>query len=162
MTKKQLEVIATHFRQAIVDAKKEGAFDHRDRMSRFPHGCCDDTADLFAHYLFCEYGLVSNRVNGVYYDGNPENSCSHSWLELDGMVIDLTGSQFKYDPVFLNYDYDVYVGRMDKFHELFEIEYKQQSRGIKGLGDSCQNRMYVLYETIVQYLAGQSVNEAAL
>lgn len=152
MTKKQLEVIAIRFRQAIVDAKRDEAFDHMDRMSKFPNGCCDDAADLFAHYLFHKFGIVSNRISGSYYDGNPVNNCSHSWLEIDGIVIDLTGSQFKYDPVFLNYDYDVYVGRMDKFHRLFEIEYKQPSRGIEDLGESCWDRMYCIYETVIQYL----------
>ena len=152
MTKEQLMDIATQFRQAIVTAKEDGAFDYKDRMSRFPRGCCDDTADLFAHYLYHKYRIISTRVDGSHYDGNPGNNCSHSWQEIDGLVIDLTGSQFKCDPVFLSYDKDVYVGPMDAFHRLFEVERQEPSRGIEDLG-GCWDRMRGLYETIIRYLA---------
>ena len=43
MTTKQLLDIAVSFRQAIVEARDNGAFSFRDRMSRFPNGCCDET-----------------------------------------------------------------------------------------------------------------------
>lgn len=154
MTKAQLTNLATRFRQAIVTAKKERAFLRNDRMSEFPRGCCDDTADLFSHYLYHEYGTVSIRIDGSYHDGNPENSCGHSWQEVDGLIVDLTGSQgqFKYDPLFLNYDKDVYVGSTDDFHALFRVERGEPCRGIEDLSSDCWNRMYGLYETIMRYL----------
>lgn len=121
-------------------------------MSGFPRGCCDDTADLFAHYLYQKYGIVSLRVDGSYHDGDPEHNCGHSWQEVEGLIIDLTGDQFKYDPVFLNYDQEVYIGSLDKFHALFEVEYREPSYGIESLGSDCWNRMRRLYNIIVEYI----------
>lgn len=75
MTEAQLTNLATRFRQAIVTAKKKRAFLRNDRMSEFPRGCCDDTADLFSHYLYHEYGTVSIRIDGSYHVSvKPETS----------------------------------------------------------------------------------------
>ena len=152
MTTGQLRAEAARFRKAIEKAKSNIQFSYKDRMSRFPRGCCDDTADLFAHYLFRVFGVTTIRVDGAYYDGNPENNCSHSWQELDGIIIDLTGDQFEYNPVFLNYSESVYVGPIDDFHKLFEVERRVQSCGIESLASASWNRMYQLYNTIMQYL----------
>ena len=48
----ELYQIAFHFREAIVAAKTNGDFDFRDRMHRFPGGCCDDSCDLLGFYLW--------------------------------------------------------------------------------------------------------------
>lgn len=152
MTKAHLENIATQFRQAIITAKENRAFANNDRMSQFPRGCCDDTADLFAHYLYHKYKIVSVRIDGSHHDGTPENNCSHSWQEVDGLVVDLTGGQFNCNPTFLSYDVDVYVGQMDEFHRMFEIERSFPSIGIESLGEGCWYRMYSLYEIIIRYL----------
>ena len=152
MTEEQLFDIATRFCDAIITAKANKAFDYKDRMSRFPMGCCDDTADLFAHYLYQKYSVISMKIDGSYHDGNAENNCSHSWLEIDGLIIDLTGSQFKYNPIFLNYDKTVYVGPIDEFHALFEIESQNQIMGIEDLSINCWERMFGLYKIILNYL----------
>ena len=41
MGENELYKIASHFREAIVAVKTNGEFDFRDRMHRFPNGCCD-------------------------------------------------------------------------------------------------------------------------
>lgn len=157
MTKARLLSIATQFRQAIVAAKEDKAFAFNDRMSGFPRGCCDDAADLFAHYLYHKYRIVSIRIDGAHHDGNPENNCGHSWQEIEGLIVDLTGSQFYYNSTLLNYDIDVYVGQMDEFHSLFEVERSFPSRGIEELSEGCWCRMYGLYEIIIRYLAERAV-----
>lgn len=43
MGENELYQIAFHFREAIVAVKTNGEFYFRDRMHRFPGGCCDDT-----------------------------------------------------------------------------------------------------------------------
>ena len=151
MEKEQLEEIAIHFRQAIVAAKENREFNHRDRMNSFPVGCCDDSADLFSHYLYQKYRIISTRVDGSYHDGNPEHNCNHSWQEVDGLVIDLTGSQFKYNPIFLYYDKDVYVGTKEKFHNMFKVERSEPCKGIKDLGQRSWDRMFDLYSRILKY-----------
>ena len=65
-----------------------------------------------------------------YYDD--EGVQSHAWLELsDGVIVDITGDQFKYDKVFLNYNVPVYVGKMDAFHALFDVEARDTKIQIK-------------------------------
>ncbi len=152
MMRIELYDIASTFRQAIVKTKKHGAFNYMDRMNCFPDGCCDDTANLFAHYLYHEHGILSVRIDASYHDGNPERNTGHSWQEVDGMVVDLTGSQtqFRNDPIFLNYSHDVYVGPMDDFHRLFEENRREYMRGIEDLGNSSWYRMYGLYTTIMK------------
>lgn len=160
MTKEQFREIAIKFRQAIIAAKDDGAFESNDRMSLFPRGCCDDTADLFSHYLYREYHIISERIDGTHYDENPENISSHSWQEVNGLVVDLTGSQpqFKYNSTYLNYNVDVYVGPKDKFHKLFEERRREPCKGIEDLGTGCQNRMYHLYTIIKLYIKKLSYN----
>lgn len=153
LSKKQLTEIATQFRQAIITAKNNCEFDPHDRMSRFPSDCCDDTADLFTHYLFQKYGIMSKRVNGTCWDEDSKCRQGHAWQEIDGIIIDLTGSQFKDRNNFLNYDNIIYVGPMDSFHELFEVYYSELSTGIQNLNSSSWKRMNSLYKTITRYLA---------
>lgn len=95
--RKELDVVAEYFRRAIDEAKAEGQFDweyepyHKDRMRKFPHDCCDDTCDLFWHYLFTEYNIVLQQISGDY----KKEGTRHNWLETtDGLIIDLTGDQF--------------------------------------------------------------------
>ncbi len=49
MGENELYQIAFHFREAIVAAKTNGEFNFRDRMHRFPGGCCDETVVLLSH-----------------------------------------------------------------------------------------------------------------
>ena len=65
-------------------------------MNNFPHDCCDDTADLFTHYLYHQFGVDSIRIDGEYYD-KIYGHCGHSWQETEGWIIDLTGDQFEND-----------------------------------------------------------------
>lgn len=56
---------AVSFRAAILEAKYNREFDRSDRMSHFPAGCCDDSCDLLAYYLYTEYGINTKQRNGV-------------------------------------------------------------------------------------------------
>jgi len=63
MDDKDLFSEAFAFRTAIMKAKRDGAFDYRDRMHNFPHGCCDDSCDLFADYLLSVHGIHTKQGN---------------------------------------------------------------------------------------------------
>lgn len=154
MNQHDLYECACRFRKAIVAAKEDRRFNKDFRMRDFPNGCCDDASDLFAHYLFHEKDIESKYIRGAFYNGDPEYNCSHVWLEVAGYIVDLTGSQsqFRNDPVFLKYCRDTYVGVMDSFHELFEIDRVECRRGIENLGVDSWNRMYNLYDTIMEYM----------
>ena len=106
--------LAVRFRKAIDDAKTAGELEceyepfRKDRMRKFPNDCCDDTCDLFWHYLFDIHGIVLKQY-GAYY---AREHTRHNWLETeDGIIIDLTGDQFPHRPA-------VYVDTDDSFYRL--------------------------------------------
>ena len=156
MEKETIVQVATRFRNAIEKARDAGEFAstcfHRERMNQFPKDCCDDTADLFAHYLYLEYGIDSIRVDGSYYDNKLGCTYYHSWQEVEGLVIDLTGDQFENDDAIPIKAKAVYVGKMDAFQCQFIIQRRVHSCGIESLGSDSQNRMYALYQKISKYI----------
>ena len=57
MNPNQLLLEATKFRKAIEGARDAGEFKPEkpyqpERKGSFPEDCCNDTADLFIHYLY--------------------------------------------------------------------------------------------------------------
>lgn len=155
MDDKELYQIASRFRTAIELARDAGEFTPkrfaRERMNQFPFDCCDDTADLFTHYLYHNYGIDSIRIDGEYID-EANGLCGHSWQETEGWIVDLTGDQFENDPSVPIKADAVYVGKMDSFHSQFKISQKVHSCGIECLGERSHDRMYHLYDKIIQYI----------
>ena len=129
MTKACLLSIATQFRQAIVAAKEDKAFAFNDRMSGFPGGCCDDAADLFAHYLYHKYRIVSIRIDGAHHDGNPENNCGHSWQEIEGLIVDLKARSITERIKPLRKDLKTAknaLDRSEKYRKLLQVEHAME------------------------------------
>ena len=156
MTREELKFEATRFRRAIEKAKADGEFVPKkplqpERMNNFPHDCCDDTADLFTHYLYHEFRIDSIRIDGEYYDNRLNCTCAHSWQETDGWIVDLTGDQFEYDASVPIKAEPIYVGKMDDFHRQFKIRRQEHSCGLECLGDGCWDRMYSLYDAIMKH-----------
>lgn len=146
--------LVTKFREAIDIARGDDAFLTDLCFGNFPRACCGDASDLLAHYLL-KYGVRTNYVCGNYYENDGGYGQSHAWLELlDGTIIDITGDQFRYSDIFLNYDIPVYVGKMDEFHALFEVEERDVREGvtIDKLGEFCYPRLKRLYDIIMQYI----------
>ena len=88
ITKEQLLADAKRYRCAIEEACAHNEFEHSDRMYNFPHGCCDDTADLFCEYIHRKYGIISMRVDAEYEADSTWDIQSHSWSVVDGYIID--------------------------------------------------------------------------
>lgn len=66
MTREKVLFEATRFHRAIEKAMAVRKFVPKrpfqpERMNNFPYDCCDDTADLFTHYLYHEFGIDSYR-----------------------------------------------------------------------------------------------------
>ena len=90
-----LNSIVNMFRNAIIAAKENFRFSCKDRMHRFPHGCCDDASDLLGYYLLHKYDIRTIQITGTYRDGIPENTINHAWLKAeDETDIDITVDQF--------------------------------------------------------------------
>ena len=143
MDNRKLFEMASSFRKAIEDAIDSGNL-HEVNFLGFPVGCCTYASDLLQRYLF-ENGIVTIQMSGEY--GNGWTGESHAWLEtLDGIVIDITGDQYKNKS--LKFTIPVYVGtRFDGFHnrfvlnEPYEYDPYRQDR-------SFENR----YNTVLDYL----------
>ena len=147
--------IVVEFREAIEKAMSEGLFERDFCFNHFPRGCCGDATDLLGHYLLV-HGIRTKYVCGNYYGEDEGNGQSHAWLLLnDEVIIDITGDQFKYNHIFLNYSTPVYIGPCDEFHALFEVEPRRDVRDvtyINELGSFCAPRLSELYAKIIQYM----------
>ena len=152
MNKNELTIHAIRFRRAIEKAKAQGKFVPQGRkveiMNQFPYDCCDDTADLFIHYLYDQFGIDSIKIIGVYHDDKMNCDCCHAWQITCGWHIDLTGDQFDKDSSILIKTHPIYVGRMDDFHRQFKIQVKEHSCGIPCLSETAHERMNGLYNII--------------
>ena len=114
----RIEYLATEFRHAIEDAINSGEFDDDINFRRFPCGCCGYTSDLLAKYLH-QHKITTWYISGVY----DKEYQQHTWLQTEvGLIIDITGDQFKRHRGVLHYDKSVYVGDVDYFHSLFKTQ----------------------------------------
>lgn len=149
-----IDMLASKFRKAIDSAISAGEFQNDFSFSHFPRGCCGDTSDLLAQFLL-ENDIITHYVCGTYMDGSFDDKQSHAWLLTNNdTIIDITGDQFKDDPVFLKYDKSIYIGVEDDFHKLFKVEDRDvhQNYGLDSLGHMCRPRLKDLYNIIIKYL----------
>ena len=145
LSEDELYNITEAFRSAILEAKYDRRFHYRDRMSRFPGGCCDDASDLLAYYLFEKYNIYTEQGNGVYRDATPEHTTNHTWLVVNGEIfIDITATQFMFGGAFTK---DVYVGKSFYFYE--ELDGVKAYRNYDITQDE---RLWNDYQIIMEYL----------
>lgn len=140
------------FRNAVEKAHDNGDFDNVDCFCDFPNGCCGLASELLGHFLL-EHGIESDYVCGDYIQHDKDIYQSHAWLKLeDGIIIDITGDQFKNRDEFFNYDKSIYIGPMDDFHNLFVYDFSKKSMRIEdniGYGNLF---LVQLYSVLQKYL----------
>ena len=149
---KNIKKLAEQFRKAMDIAKDLGDFNNNPALCQFPCGCCTVASGLLAQFLL-ENGIQTYEFYGTYRDENEIQS--HEWLlTKDDMIIDITGDQFKYNPIFLNYDVPVYVGIMDDFHKLFERdqEYIHENTGLTSFSGTIRQSLSMVYNKIISYV----------
>jgi len=152
---KRIEELAQRFRTAIEKAAEAGEADELNFFSRYPVGCCGDASDLLAEFFFAN-GIIAKYVCGTCYHNNEMQS--HAWLLVDDTVIvDITGDQFKFNPIYYNFDRRVYVGASNKFYELFEVDSLRDIHGYSSTALSTY-RLKKLYSTIIKYLPKASLD----
>lgn len=119
----KIRELAEEFRQAIIDAKNDGAFAHYSPMKYFPRGCCEVASDLLAEYLRSN-GIETHGVFGIFYYNNDTDYYPHEWLVLQNheeIIIDITGDQFCFEKLLDCYSIPVYMGTVDDMHRKFKI-----------------------------------------
>jgi len=117
--------VASRFRAAIMSLPRS-AFPWNSSMgiSQFPSGCCGDASQTLATYIFEQTGVICDYLHGQYGGADGELG-SHAWLEVNGLVIDITADQFQYR----GYDLAaVYVGPRTRWYNSFEINIKPDAR----------------------------------
>lgn len=146
-----LEELVFTFRHAIDTAISNGENGYYFR--KFPTGQCGTTSDMLAQYLIDNGYRQIIYVNGTYYGNTPFECQSHTWIEVNGLVIDITGDQFKYHNKPLKYNIPVYVGPMTVYYQQFEIPPGGTHEHF-GLDSSWFNYYDLIkyYEMIMRYL----------
>jgi hypothetical protein len=101
-------------------------------LQAFPRGACGDASLLLARYIEETVGDMPEYVSGK--DGNQ----SHGWLELNGIIIDITADQFDdvNDPVVVTTNLS--------WHQRF----KEQSRRAVGIDD--YDALNTAYQEIIK------------
>lgn len=101
----KLKALVSRFRVAVeqvVAAKGAPSY-----IQGFPRGCCGIVSELMGDYL------NTLSIGDFHYVCSAKYGASHAWLELDGLIIDITGDQFPGRA-------PVYVGKPDAWYGEWE------------------------------------------
>ena len=117
MQQRTLEELVMEFRRAIQSLVDEGFWFGICINDRFPRGACDDSSMLLAAYLTDNGFPGALRISGSKGSWAEDDFESHAWLQLNGRLIDITGSQFE------GYNQpEILIAESDKFLETFTID----------------------------------------
>ena len=144
----QIRCLATKFRTAM----EKTTFSDPELKS-FPRGACGPTTILLSQFLM-EHGIKGM----TYYCGlhlliKENKTQSHAWIDLDGLIIDITGDQFKDKAEYGFFDIPVYVGQMDQFHSLFHEMQTHPLRGYMDYDESTKARYSIEYKKVLYTMA---------
>lgn len=143
--------LVSNFRKALEAARAAGEFHHDCAFCGFPNGCCGDTCDLLGQYLI-SHGIKTIYTSGVWYGSNYKHH-THAWLvSEDGLVIDITGDQFRSDPQFYYFNYAIYIGKETSFHQLFQERSSRSWLPFHKLGCMEPRRLPQMYDQIMKYM----------
>jgi hypothetical protein len=79
--------LARDFRAALVRVSKRGGV----LFGAFPRGACGNASEMFAYHLWTTQQIAAALVSAEMKRGRFQ---SHAWIELDGLIVDLTIDQF--------------------------------------------------------------------
>ena len=148
---KKLEALVVGFRNAIELAKENNEPGYFFR--EFPTGQCGHASDMLAQFLI-DNGIASIRyINGTYYSEDGSVRQAHTWLVVNGVIIDITSDQFRYHAAPLTNNIPVYLGPMNEYYQLFDTTYGSNHEHF-GLERTWYNyhELKVWYETIISYM----------
>jgi hypothetical protein len=101
--------LATSFRLAVETVVQTGNVPMH--IQGFPRGCCGITSQLMGDY-FNTLG-----IGELFYVCGMKEGASHAWLEVDGLIVDITGDQFSDRP-------GIYVDKPDAWYGEWEEDIK--------------------------------------
>ncbi|EGR2288619.1 hypothetical protein D0815_24525 [Vibrio parahaemolyticus] len=121
--------------------KARGVFEeHHNHISKtffgdFSSASCGSSADILAEYL------LSKGVQNIEYVYGERDGGSHGWLEIEGLIIDITGDQFE-DGV-----EGIFISTNRDFHDQFSPLERNDKPGVNGVLRDPYNKFKVLMET---------------
>ena len=149
---REVEQLVVEFRNAIERARKSGEQDDNNFFNRFPKGCCGETCDLLAQYLWNNKISVTYVSGTHYYGESSYDSQNHAWLLFeDNIIIDITGDQFKDQKMYYYYDKAIYVGSGNAFYELFDVDSRRDIHTYEP-DRILDERQKELYEKIMRHI----------
>lgn len=101
--------LATSFRSAVEIATQTGNVPMH--IQGFPRGCCGIISELMGDYL------NTVGIGEFFYVCGMKDGASHAWLEVDGLIVDITGDQFADRPA-------IYVDQPDAWYGEWEEDTK--------------------------------------
>ncbi|SCX29957.1 hypothetical protein SAMN03159437_03303 [Pseudomonas sp. NFACC25] len=107
--KVSLNQLACRFRAAIENVMKTAWVP--ENLRSFPHSCCGTISELLGEHL------NSLDIGEFYYVCGDKDGGSHAWLEVYGLVVDITADQFEGRPA-------VYVDVKDAWYAEWEEDTK--------------------------------------
>lgn len=149
MQQRTLEELVIEFRRAIQSLVDEGFWFGICIDDRFPNGACDDSSMLLAAYLTDNGFPGALRISRVKGSWSTDYK-SHIWLQLNGRLIDITGSQFE------GHDQpEILIAESDKFLATFTIDKEPQLADYRLQQPSLENRSYFTdsYKAICERIA---------
>lgn len=102
-----LNQLVGRFRNAVEEVMKTAWVP--EHLRDFPHGCCGAISELLGEHL------NSLDIGEFYYICGDKDDDSHAWLEVYGLVVDITADQFEGRSA-------VYVGVKDAWYAEWEKE----------------------------------------
>lgn len=107
--KASLNQLVCRYRTAVENVMKTAWVP--EHLRDFPHGCCGTISELLGEHL------NSLDIVEFYYVCGNKDGGSHAWLEVYGLVVDITADQFEGRPA-------VYVGVKDAWYAEWEEDTK--------------------------------------
>ncbi|ABQ66528.1 hypothetical protein Swit_0157 [Rhizorhabdus wittichii RW1] len=105
----------------------------RIHIDRFPHGACGHCSEMLAYYLQLRFGITANYVCKEFYDAHGARETSHAWLELGGLIIDISGDQFGWPAVIVTRHSDAHERGEGDLRHPFKLDpawWSQQCAGV--------------------------------
>lgn len=113
-----LEELVSEFRESLQKLVSSGNCFNLFFFKNYPFAACDNSSMLLARYLSEKGFPGAIRVLGDK-GGLKGELGGHVWLKLDGLLIDITGSQFE------GYDQpEIVIAERDDFLSTFEVNGK--------------------------------------
>jgi hypothetical protein len=138
--------IASRFRQVCECYRNEIGFGGRN----FPKYCCGIASRLLAKYLSeCGYGTLGESIRiKSGQDPNLGENGAHSWILIEGTIIDLTADQFDLRMP------TVYMSREAGWYERFNHDARWEEADFEKLPGA--NREYrKMYEVLKAYMESE-------